>query len=272
MPYKNAATQEPRQLKDYDVLGVGACRRAGLVADPSPKVLLTHSYLIPEAGKPIYEAILSETLQWLKPQEVREQRSKASLLQVLLEDLQRQFPKTATQLTATLKVKLAEVVASYLLEFPWQGPLLSDHFRYFPVFLKRHFQDQRLYLIAQKEWLWSYLSFADFGIPIQEQGRLLVNPSLQSLYSEVEVEEVQLAPGLALFYYDYSQQKVRDHQMDLWDAAVVDLLQEERKYTPDQLIAQVSLMELETPLSREEWRKKLFYLKAEGILLEKEYL
>jgi hypothetical protein len=267
-----AYPQELRQLKDYDVLGVGASRRKCLEADLGAKILLTHSFLIPKTQRPVYEAILDETLQWLKPLEVREETfSEGSnkspeeyLLQVLLEDFQREFPKTSSY----LKQDLFEVVKNYLLEFPWQGPLLSDHFRYFPVFLKRKFQDSRLYLIVQKEWLWSYLSFAEFGTPVQEQGRILVNPSLQSLYSLTEVEEVRLQPGLFFVYYDDSRQKVRDYKVDAWEAAVVDLLQEDRKYTLDQLIEQVLMTELEAPLSRAECRKKLFNLKSEGILLE----
>jgi hypothetical protein len=272
MPYNNAVFPEIRQLKDYDVLGVGACRRERLMADLGAKTLLTHSYLIPQAQRPIYKAILEETVQWLKPQEVREvppsEKFKKApgdyLVQLLLEDFQREFPKTSSY----LKTELVEVVKLYLLEFPWQGPLLSDHFRYFPVFLKRKFQDSHLFLIAQKEWFWSYLSFADFSFPAPEPGRILVNPSMQSLYSVAEVEEVQLTPGLFLVYYDYARQKVLDFEVDIWDAAVVDLLQEDRKYTLDQLIEQVLLVELDASLSREEWQKKLFYLTSEGIILE----
>ncbi len=259
MPY----LQEPRQLKDYDVLGVAACRREYLLADNNTKILLTHSYLIPETHRIVYEAILEETLLWLKPQEVRQGNSD-DFLQVLLEDFRREFPKTSSY----LKLDLTEVMRSYLSEFPWQGPLLSGHFRYFPIFLKRTVHDSDLYLIAQKEWFWSYLSFADFGLPSHEQGRILLNPSLQSLYCTSKVEEVELTPGLTFFYYDYSLQRVREYKGDPWDAIVVDLLHEDRKYSLDQLIEQALMMKLEVSLSRQEWLKKFFYLKSEGILLE----
>ncbi|MGZ3749537.1 MAG: hypothetical protein ACXVCD_19525, partial [Pseudobdellovibrionaceae bacterium] len=236
-------SQEPRQLKDYNVLGVGAGRRERLLEDPTPKVLLTHPYLIPAAQRPLYESILHETLQWLKPEEVREfpkvtpKGSQELLFQLLLEDFQKEFQKTSFY----LKADLPGLMMSYLEEFPWQGPLLSDHFRYFPVFLKQKYQDPRLYLIAQKEWLLSYLNFADLGSPALGEGRLFVNPSLQSLHSDFEVEEVQIKPGLFLFYFDPLFQKVRECQANVGDAAVIDLLQEERKYTFDQLVEQLLL-------------------------------
>src|SRR5437868_2781758 len=104
MSYNHAVTQELRQLKDYEVLGVGACRRESLLADPQPKLLLTHPFLIPAEARPIYEAILAETLQWLKPQEVREQKFiETPFLQLLLDDLQREFPQASASIKSTLQ-------------------------------------------------------------------------------------------------------------------------------------------------------------------------
>lgn len=183
--------------------------------------------------------------------------------QALLEDFQRHFPVTTKALGADLK----ENLKSYLHEFPWQGPLLTEHFRYFPVYLKRKTQDSRLYLMAQKEWLWSYLSFADFGFPPQEQGRVIANPSLQILYMLFEIPELQLTEGLYIFYYDYSRGKVREYKPDIYDAAVVDLLQEDRKFTLDQLIDQVQMIELDRTLAREIWVKKFSSLAEQGIIL-----
>lgn len=255
-------------LHDYKVLGVGAVRRQQLLADSSRHSLVLYPELVPAHQQGIYDAILEESLAWLKPQKVRTEKLPTSpeqfLQQSLVEELRQEFPQTAE----LLKVDLQKTVNDYLREFPWQGPLLTEHFRYFPTFLQRRFQDSRLYWVSQKEWLWSYLSFADFGLPRQEEGRILVNPSLQSLYTTSEVFEVQLTEGLTIFYYDYALKKVRAYKPDIYDAAVVDALQEDRKYSLDQLIEQVLLTDLGLPLSKEAWIKKLFYLKGEGILLE----
>lgn len=262
-----ANKQDIRQLKDYEVLGVGALRRQALLATASDSELITHPALIATGQAEIYESILRETLAWLKPREVRAvplpQPVDEFLLESLLEVLRREFPQT----TAYLKGGLRELLKDYLKEVPWQGPLLSAHFRYWPVFLKRKFQDAQLYLIAQKEWLWSYLSFADFGFPPKEAGRLIVNPSLQSLYTEEEVDEVQLSPGLTVFYYDYSDNKLSEYKMDLWDAAIVDSLQEDRKFTEEQLLDQLLMMELDSQLPREEWQKRLSQLQNQGIVI-----
>lgn len=263
-----AQSQDARQLKDYEVLGVGASRREKVLGGGGDIILELHRELVPDSQKALYEAILEETLQWLKPQAIHEAKinkpAQDFLLQALLEDLQKQFPHTVKLLNRDLK----EILTSYLEEFPWQGPLLTEQFRYFPVFLKRKFQDSRLYLTAQREWLWSYLSYADFGFPPQEQGRIIANPSLQSLYTLFELPELHLTEGLYIFYYDYSQGKVREYKLDVYDAAVVDMLQEDRKYTLDQLIEQVQMMELDANLPREVWAKKLSYLKGNGIILE----
>lgn len=255
-------------LKDFEVLGVGALRREELLAMRGSKVLLTHSSLVPKMQAEIYDSLLRETLGWLKPEQVRTQSlpvpTEEFLIESLLADLKKNFPQTLNY----LKGGVRELLKDYLNEVPWQGPLISSHLRYFPVFLKRKFQDSRLYLIAQKEWLWSYLSFSDFGFPPPEQGRMVLNPSLQSLYSAEEVAEVMLSSGLTIFYYDYSSNSLREYKMDLWDAAVADALQEDRKYTLDQLLDQLMLMELDSQLSSEEWLKKLSYLEAQGIIIK----
>ncbi|WP_413287580.1 hypothetical protein [Bdellovibrio sp. HCB337] len=262
-----AYSEDSRQLKDYEVLGVGASRRETLLQGAGSFILETHPELVPPSQKALYEAVLDETLHWLKPQAIREVKinkpASDFLLQVLLEDLKKYFPHTAQ----ALKTDLKEILKSYLQEFPWQGPLLTEHFRYLPVFLKRKFQDSRLYLMAQREWLWSYLSFADFGFPPQEEGRIIANPSLQSLYTTFEIPELHLTEGLYIFYYDYSQRKVREHKLEVYDAAVVDLLQEDRKYTLDQLKEQVLLMELDANLPGDVWVKKFSSLAEEGIIL-----
>lgn len=262
-----ANKQELRQVRDYEILGVGALRRELILAAKNEFELLTHPALVPAGQSEMYEGLLRETVAWLKPREVRPvkppQSAKDFLLEALLEELRREFPQT----TAYLKGGLREILADYMKEVPWQGPLLTAHFRYLPVFLKRKFKDTHLYLIAQKEWLWSFLSFADFGFPPAESGRLLANPSMQSLFTDEEIPEVQLTPGLTVFFYNDSKKKLCEYKMDLWDAAIIDALQEDRKLNLSQLLDQLQLMDLETPLAKEEWARKISNLQNEGAVL-----
>jgi hypothetical protein len=263
-----AHSQEARQLKDYEILGIGASCREQILKAPGPFVLQLHPDLVPEDQKETYDLILAETLQWLKPASVQEVRLEKSsdevIFKLMTEALKKEFPQTVQ----FLKSGAQEALQNYLQEFPWQGPLLAAHFRYFPVFLKRRFQDSRLYLIAQQEWLWSYLSFADFGFPVQEQGRIICNPSLQSLYMSSEIAELKKTQGLYILYYDYRENKVREHKLDVYEAAVVDMLQEDRKFTLDQLLDQLQMMDLEGSLTKEQWLKKFSSLVGEGIILE----
>lgn len=262
-----ANKHEIRQVKDYEVLGVGALRRELLLTAQNDFELLTHPALIPAGQGEIYDALMRETMAWLKPREVRSVKQPQSandfLLEVFLEELRREFPQT----TAYLKGGLRELLADYMREVPWQGPLLTAHFRYLPVFLKRKFNDMHLYLIAQKEWLWSFLSFADFGFPPDEPGRLLANPSMQSLFTDEEIPEVQLTPGLTVFFYNNSKKKLCEYKMDLWDAAIIDALQEDRKFNLGQLLDQLQLMEIETPLAKEDWAKKISSLQSAGAVV-----
>lgn len=259
-----AQITEARQLKDFDILGVGAVRRALLLSDSGPRVLWTHRSLVPPPQTEFYEAVLRETLEWLKPQEVCEAAmlSSESFQEILWQDFQRHFPQTSNY----LKGSSADCLQAYLQEFPWKGPLLTDHFRYFPTYLRRRTKGSRLYLIAQKEWLQACLQYADFGQPVTEVGQVVANPSLQVLYSVEEVFEVGLTPGLTVFYYDAFSGRVLDHKLDVWEAAVLDLLQEERKFCRSQLLEQLLLSE--SALSSEAWGKKLHLLKSKGIILE----
>ena len=263
-----AQSHKVSSVKDYEVLGVGASRREELLKKAPIPLLLTHPGLVPPEQFALYQALLQETLAWLKPSEVRPQVPPQAaadfIVELLLADLKMHFPQTSSY----LKGGLRELIKDYLKEMPWQGPLVSAHLRYFPIFLKRKFQDARLYLIAQREWLWSYLSFADFGFPPPEAGRIFVNPSLQSLYTEEDISEVQLTSGLSVFYYDYAQFKICEYKMDVWDAALVDVLQEDRKFNQAQLLEQVGMMELESPLARTEWEKKLSCLISAGMILQ----
>lgn len=263
-----AYSSEPRQLKDYEVLGVGASRRARLLQDREPSLLQIHPDLVAPSARGLYEAVLEDTLAWLKPSSLQEVKISQPVEDFLYPLLEKELKKELPLVAQVLKSELKPVLVSYLREFPWQGPLLTEHFRYFPIFVKKKFSDSRLYLLAQGEWLSAYLSFADFGLPAQEEARVLLNPSLQTLYVPFELAELSLTSGLYVYYYDSVHHRVRRYKLDIYEAALVDLLGEDRKFTRDPLLDQALCMELGGSLSREAWLKKLSYLSELGIILE----
>jgi hypothetical protein len=255
-------------LNDYEVLGVGSLRRVGLQSLVGRGSLQVHPSLVPASQRGIYQAILKETLTWLKPQKIVEEKISGDPQEFVLNLLQAEFQKSFRQTAIALKKQSTALVQDYVNEFPWQGPLVSDHFRYFGGYLKTRIHDPGLYVMAQKEWLWSYLSFADFGRIQADPGHVTVNSSLQTLYVPVEVAEVSLTPGFYIYYYDERGGQVREYKMDVEDAAVVDMLQDDRKYTLDQLLDQLMISDLNLRASRKEWQKRILFLRAQGIISE----
>lgn len=249
---------ELRQLKDYQVLGVGAVRRRQFENLAGSASLVLHPQLVSDSRRVTYDGILQQTLQWLKPKEVLEENFLTNpqefIFTALLEEFFRIFPQTSIGLEG----KELALLRKYLKEFPWQGPLLSDHFRYFPFFLKGQVGDPALYSLVQKEWLLAYLSYADFGLPQRDPGQLVIHPSLQTL---------ALNPGVCLYYYDQNRNEVREHVAEILDAALLDLLLEDRKYSLDQLCAQAQILDPGSRFSEGEIRKRIHFLISKGILL-----
>ena len=253
--------QASRQLKDYQVLGVGALRRAEFEKLSEVVTLILHPQLVSGPRRVTYEGILQQTLQWLRPKEILEEKSLTNPQEYIFSALREEFTHVFPQTSVYLQGKSSALIKKYLSEFPWQGPLLSEHFRYFPFFLKGQVGDPALCLLSQKEWILSYLSFADFGLQQRDLGQIVINPSLQTL---------ALNPGLRLFYYDEARNEIGEHEADILDAALLDLLLEDRKYILDQLCAQDQVLDRGsgfTGFSEGEIRKRIHFLISKGILL-----
>jgi hypothetical protein len=249
--------QSPQPLNDYDVLGIGGLRQAELLADPRPRILKIHPDLIPERSREIYNHILADTLRWLHPREVLKERLVGDpdeiIFQLLKQEFAKQFPKMVMKLP-----NFETPLRAYVEEFPWQGPLLADHFRYWPQFLKTHGSDPSLQLLAQQEWLWSYVSFTDFGAVKIEPGLVQVNPSLQTLRG---------LESLRVIFYDELRNRVVESDLDISQAAILDTLQEDRKYSLDQLLGQLLLQNDPAAFSWVELEKTLEKMIHQGTIL-----
>lgn len=249
---------------DYDVLGVGGVRRRRLESEGQnrPRELVCHPALVPSSRQTFYQSVLDETLRWLQPAAVRESMAAENLSTLLRDELVRSFPATTHRLGA----RVDAVLAKYLAAFPWQGPLLSDHFRYFGVFLKAEKvsenYDEDVYLLAQLEWLQSYLSFADFGSARPSADRLALNPSLQPLRLPRDLqgaEGLRKERGLHIFYQRPGTLEVCEKLLDADEAEILDLLEEEAKVSPSQVL---QILDRDTPAVR----KKLSNLCGLGII------
>lgn len=246
-------------VRDLDLLTAGALRREAFSSRGETLVLEIFPMLVPPERKDFYRHALQELESWLRPVEVREASlgipATEFLQESLWQDFQKYFPKTTQQLGEKCRIFLQ----TYTEEFPWQGGLLTEHFRYFPTWLRQQGLPARK---AQREWLWAFLGFADFGEPRGDLQQILLNPSLQILAWD---QKDDLAEGLYALAYVSAQKKIVEEKLDVAGATLLDLLQEDRKYSVEQLLGQ-ALLQVDVFPSREEWLKKLFYLQALGII------
>jgi hypothetical protein len=226
-------------VNDFEVLGVGGPRRRQLASHTDRLRLRLHRELVPANRLSFYEAILAETVQWLRPSAIIETQVAGDIAEalkdLLLTDFRRQFPKTTAELLKRGGKTLAPVEA-YIEAFPWQGPLISDHFRYFGPFLKQQGVQPGLEPLAQTEWFKCWLEFADFGESKAFGGQLRWNPSLQLLRISETFPGLGLKRGLHVFYRDLSDQKIFQAILDAEEAQLLDMLEEQIPFTENRLL------------------------------------
>lgn len=255
-----------RFLNDFDILGVGGLRKKEILSSPNgwqnSLVLQCHAGLIPAEQKSFYDEVLAETLAWLKPLRTQWVQLEEPPEQFLTQILTREFEQIFQKTSQLLGKHRERIFTEYLQEFPWQGPLLSDHFRYLPAFLKQTTKNPELFLTAQKEWLWCFLSYSNFGWPRPEAKVLHLNPSLQVLTVPKSLGDFH--EGLYVLFSDPASSTVREHRLDIIQAEIIDVLSEERKFSRQQLLEQ-----LEGPqTSQDDSSKKLSNLIELGIILD----
>jgi hypothetical protein len=250
-------------LNDYDVLGVGGPRKReaqglALTSGSTSVFLHCHPSLIPAPRQDFYAAVLKETLTWLSPIEMKNVEESVDLEKLLAEEFQKSFPRTF----AALSSQASGCLQRYLREFPWQGPLLSDQFRYFSAFLKAEGAPLEMALTAQQEWIYLSLSFSDFGSQRADPGVLTVNPSLQVF--PVVQPAGPFMQGLYVYYCEPASGEVKEARLGALEAEILDLLQEERKYTTAQILAHLEV----STKPPDEVSKKLSKLISQGIILD----
>lgn len=262
-------TETGSVINDYEVLGVGGLRRREILRAKRPLALHRNLFLVPKERREFYEAAFAETLSWLRPEAVLDQTvgdaSTHSIEALLLADFKKHFPETLQHL-ATLGPAFApeQILATYNKVLPWQGPLISDHFRFIPRFLQSALKSEIASLTSEREWLRAYVSFTDFGRPRREEGILILNPSLQVF--SVKRDVADLSEGLFVFFADPATDVVREYKLDAMEAELLDALHEDRKFSATQLAAYVADGSPDGE-SAGGWTKKLSNLLQQGIIL-----
>ncbi|WP_413613400.1 hypothetical protein [Bdellovibrio sp. HCB-110] len=253
-------------VRDIDVVGVGALRRHQLTELQKTKkfILHTHEEMIPESVRSIYEAELLRTLQWLRP--VKTEKKDAF---DFLEEQHKLFPQIFPRTHQALGFTVNKIRDMYLDEMEWSSWLLQDHWRYFVGFLRQKFPAKpELMEVAHWEWVQAWIEIQPFDLGELEKNSVIVNPSLQIVSFSQESSVLKRDKGMYAFVYSSEKATVVERPLDVYEAKIIDLLQEDRKYTPEQLVQMALLSDEITPqLSSMEWEKKYLSLCQDAILI-----
>lgn len=254
-------------VRDLDIVGIGGVRKKQLLQlrDSKQIIVHTHEHIVPAAVQGIYEQELLKTLQWLRPVQSIASES-FDFLEAQRELFSRLFPLTSQSLGLASK-KLCE---EYLQEMDWSSWLLQDHWRYFVGYLRGKFPDQKeLIEVAHWEWIHAWLEIQPFESPsssdLQNQA-LSLNPSLQTLSLSQDNAILKRPEGLYVFYCGAPDWIIREKNLDVYEAALIDLLNEERLFNFEQWVSMAALTE-GWALSPDQWRSKAEALLDLGIVM-----
>jgi hypothetical protein len=254
-------------VNDVEVVGIGGLRRHELEQLKKTKqiVLQTHESFIPNSVQSIYQEELLKTLQWLRP--LRTESKQDFDFHAEQEKLFiRLFPKSS----AMLGLAATKVRDAYLREMEWSSWLLQDHWRYFGGFVRQKFPDNvALRELVHWEWVHAWLEIQPFtSVHKGDAGTLVQNPSLQVVPLTMAHPTLQREAGLYAFVYDETRASISEKVLDPFEASLLDLLSEERKYTAEQLLQMAAMDEEVKPqISEIEWREKLAALQNAGLII-----
>ncbi|KHD87972.1 MAG: hypothetical protein OM95_11530 [Bdellovibrio sp. ArHS] len=252
-------------MRDVDVVGVGAVRRHQLEELQKVKKLILQTYenRIPSSVHSIYQAELLRTLQWLRPL-----KTEAGTAFDFLKEQEALFSRLFPLTKQSLGMTAARVCKNYLEEMEWSSWLLQDHWRYFVGFLKQKFPEQKeLGEVAHWEWVQAWIEIQPFELSGMEPGVIAVNPSLQTVTLTQFNSVLQRDSGVYAFVFSASQSVVRERRLDIYEAQLIDLLHEDRKFSRAQLVQMASLSAVSPPLSPQEWETKVSALADSDVII-----
>ncbi|NUN05669.1 MAG: hypothetical protein HUU57_07900 [Bdellovibrio sp.] len=253
-------------VRDLDVVGVGSLRRQQIqqLQAQNNFILQTHESLIASSVHGIYQAELLNTLQWLRP--LRTESGPPLKIDDLLKDSFADiFPHTHT----ALGFMASRVRDLYLQDMQWSSWLLQDHWRYFVGYLRQKFPEKKdLFELAHWEWVRAWIEVQPFDVGALEPGVVSLNPSLQVVPLTIEQPVLGRDKGLYALVYCDQKATVTERALDVFEAHILDLLQEDRKYSRQQVVQRAQLSEeIGTQLSAQEWEKRYLSLRNDAIIL-----
>lgn len=253
-------------LRDIDVVGVGSLRRHQLLqlqAKNKNFILKTHGAQIPSVVYDIYQQELLSTLQWLRPMQVLSEENLDWMSEQRALFL-RLFPIT-NQILGFAAGKIGD---QYLQELERNTWLLQDHWRYFVGFLRQKFPENKSLLeVAQWEWIQAWLEVQPLDLPKCDSQVVFLNPSFHAVTLVEDNSWLQRERGVYGFVYSEKRGAIVEKKLDVAEALLLDLLQEDRKFTKRQMLDMADLSgESVTQLSSQDWENKFLFLLKDDII------
>lgn len=253
-------------LRDIEVVGVGAKRRQQIESLQKSKhlVLQTHESQIPDNVRAIYNEELLRTLQWLRPLKI------VPIEQIdLAREQQKMFSKVFPLTEKALGFSAVKVRDTYLQDMEWSSWLLQDHWRYFVGFLRQRFPLQKQIVdLAYWEWVHAWLEMQPFDLNVKaEAGIITVNPTLQIVPLLERNNVLDKEQGMYSFVFSPKKNEVVEKPLSAAEALLLDLLQEDRKFSQGQLVEMALISEeANVQLSKETWQDTVQAMLAAEIL------
>ena len=158
----------------------------------------------------------------------------------------------------------------YLDEMELKSVQSWEDLRYFAAFVGQR-KGRDSFVAESLLWEWVSYSLAKQEISMHgksEQGRIFLNPLISFVRFSHAHPEFKKEPGLYALAWNEDLNAVIEHRLEPLEAQMIDLLEEDRKYTQEQLL-EMSLMELpsEFQTSKGEGERRLQSLLQANIIL-----
>ncbi|MGZ3772200.1 MAG: hypothetical protein ACXVCY_05505 [Pseudobdellovibrionaceae bacterium] len=261
--------EETLVIRDVDIVGAGSLRRQQVEELQKTKkiILQTHEHNISLAEHQNYYQELEQTLKWLKPVKI-EKGSEFNFKYEQRNLFSRIFPLTG-KLLGGQAIALQD---AYIDEMEQTGWLLQDYWRYFVGFLRRKFiKNNELMEVAHWEWVQAWIEVQPFSHDSGEKDVVSLNPTLQTVNLKENNAELKKEKGLYAFWFDIKHGFIAEKKLDIYEANLIDLLEEDRTYSFDQILQRVQTgfgSKYCALGSGQDWEKKLLFYCAESFIIK----
>ena len=140
-----------------------------------------------------------------------------------------------------------------------------DQSRWFPVFLKMQGVVQKILEVAEFEYIRHLVRQSECHKLVIEEGLIKMNPTIQ--FVELHYDQPKLGRKTGLYCFYKKDSGFFEFQIGLYQAIIFDLLQEERKYSIQQLVEMAAMVKHFPVKSTDEWMMEVQQMIQMGLLI-----